>query len=341
MTFSLCLLACGGEIGTGDGSGGGGNGTGGGGGGGNGGGGGGGGGGGAGIESCKRVDLVISVDDSGSMQEEMDAMRNDVFPGFAQALRDVGGGLEDYRIGVVDACPSPASFHKRGDGGSCNFSSNEPWMQSNSSQLTQEFSCVGDIYSGDNACSGDNDDEQPASAAAAALEAPMLVGGPNTGFLRDDALLVVIAITDEDEQPTPSANAQQVYDRLVALKGGNVNKMVFLGIGGGSDCNGTYGSADNARMLQQVSGLFAAEDQGLFWDLCNGRLEDGLAAAMGVIEDACDDFCNDPDGCDPGTGTPPGDPNDPPDNPPDECRVDNDCATGEFCEGGKCYPVIN
>ncbi len=248
-------------------------------------------------------------------------MRNDVFPAFAQALRDVGGGLEDYRIGVIDACPQPATFHTRGDGGACDFSSNELWMESSSPALTNEFRCVGDIYSGDNSCNGDNDDEQPASAAAASLEQ----GGANDGFLRTDALLVVIAITDEDEQPTPNANAQQVYDRLVAVKGGAVNKMVFLGIGGSQDCDGVYGSADNAGVLKEVSGLFAAQNQGLFWDLCQGRLEDGLSAAMDVIEEACDDFCNDPDGCDPGQ----------------PCTDNDDCPEGEYCaDDGTCQHVV-
>ncbi|HUH00650.1 MAG TPA: hypothetical protein VML75_01570 [Kofleriaceae bacterium] len=263
------------------------------------------------IAACKRVDLVIAVDDSGSMQEEKDAMRNDVFPAFASELLTIGGGLEDYRIGVIDACPTPASFHTAGQAGECSFSSGKPWMESSSPDLVGEFQCVGDIVSADSACSGQNDDEQPASAAAAALEPPM-TSGANQGFVRDDALLVVIAITDEDEQPTPGASAGEVYDRLVALKGGDVNKMVFLGIGGSSNCDGVYGTAEAADKLQAVSRRFEDVDQGLFWDLCQGQLEDGLAAAMDVIESACDDFCNDPDGCDGGDGTPPDDDETPP-----------------------------
>lgn len=262
------------------------------------------------IAACKRVDLVIAVDDSSSMQEEKDAMRNDVFPAFATELLAIGGGLDDYRVGVLDACPSPASFHTAGQGGECGFSSGKPWMESASPDLVGEFQCVGDIASAGNSCSGENDDEQPASAAAAALEPPMMAGA-NQGFSRDDALLVVVAITDEDEQPTPGANADEVYDRLVALKG-DVNKMVFLGIGGSSDCDGVYGSADEASKLKAVSRRFEDVDQGLFWDLCQGRLEDGLAAAMDVIESACDDFCNDPDGCDNDPGDPPDDGETPP-----------------------------
>ena len=239
---------------------------------------------------CKFVDLVFSVDPSGSMVEELGAMATEVFPDFALALRGVGDGLENYRVGVIDACPLPANFHTRGeDTADCSFQSGEVWMDSSSTALDAEFECVGDIYRTSD-CSGDNDDEQPASAAATSLEAPAITS-VNAGFLRDDALLVIVAITDEDEQPVPSNDATGVYNRLVAIKG-NVNKVVFLGIGGGpGGCSdGVYGSADESTMLHQITNMFIAAERGVWWDLCDGALGDGLTDAMTVIEQACDEF---------------------------------------------------
>jgi hypothetical protein len=242
-------------------------------------------------EACKHVDLVFSVDPSSSMAEEMVAMSLEIFPGFAGALLDIGDGLEDYRVGVIDACPWPANFHTRGETtGECNFQSGEVWMDSSSTALLDEFECVGDIYHASE-CTGDNDDEQPASAAAASLEPPTITTGANAGFLRDDALLVVIAITDEDEQPVPASDAQAVFNRLVATKG-DVQRMVFLGIGGGTGgcAEGAYGSADEATLLRQITQLFIDAQRGVWWDLCAGNLEDGLTEAMEVIEQACDEF---------------------------------------------------
>lgn len=242
--------------------------------------------------SCKKVDLVFAVDPSGSMTDELMAMSSDVFPAFATALRGVGGGLEDYRVGVIDACPDPADFHTRSESsGDCNFQSGERWMTSASSALNAEFSCVGDIYKTFN-CSGDNDDEQPASAAIAALTTYHGSGQPNEGFLRDDALMVVVAITDEDEQPAPTnKSAMELYNEMVAIKG-DVKRIVFLGIGGGpGGCDpGTYGQADEATKLRALTDRFIAAERGVFWDLCQGRLEDGLIDAMEVIEQACDEF---------------------------------------------------
>ena len=179
----------------------------------------------------------------------------------------------------------PALFHTRGTAGACNFSTGKSWMDSTSPALTNEFKCVGDVFSGATQCTGSNDDEQPASTIAAALGQTA-----NAGFLRDDALLVAVAITDEDEQPTAAdKSAKAVYDRLVATKG-DVKRMVFLGIGGGSSCSGVYGDAKNAAKLKEVTGLFTAQGRGVFWDLCNGKLEDGLSAAMKVIETACNEL---------------------------------------------------
>lgn len=239
--------------------------------------------------SCSLVDLVIAVDGSSSMTEELAAMRNDIFPAFADRLARVGKGLDNFRVATMDACPNPASYHTRGARGPCNFSSGEAWIDSSSPDLKGEFACVGDIYQDDVNCSGNNDDEQPASAAAASLESPF-ADGVNAGFSRRDALLVILTITDEDEQPTGSAtSAQQVFDRIVATKG-DVQRVVFIGIGGGGKCKGVYGSAWPSTKLKNITQKFIDQERGVWHDLCVGRLEDSLDAAFHVIEQACNEL---------------------------------------------------
>lgn len=238
---------------------------------------------------CRKVDLVFAVDNSSSMQEEKQALASEVFPKFAKALKDVGGGLDDYRVGVIDACPKPATLHTSGTSGACNFQGGQAWMQSSAATLDQEFACVGSITSMDTQCSGRNDDEQPASSASAVIEASLL-GTANKDFVRKDALLVVVAITDEDEQPVPAMSTSQLFDRMKALKGGDASRIVFLGIGGTKSCQGLYGEADEATRLKELTGMFEAAQRGVFWDLCAGKLEDGLTKAMTVINQACEAF---------------------------------------------------
>ena len=274
-------------------------------------------------EVCKHVDVAIAVDGSMSMTEELQAMRADIFPAFAQRLRTLGAWLDDFRVATLDACPRPSNFHTRGARRECDFAGGQPWIESSSSAMDEEFACVGDIYLDDQECSGDNDDEQPASALAAALEA----GGANAGFQRRDALLIAIAITDEDEQPTGDERSpEEVYNRLVERAADDPRRLVFLGIGGGSECEGVYGDAEEAAELREITSLFEAHDRGVFWDLCEGRLEDGLDEAFRVIENACNDLCELDGDCgvgDPGDPPEGGDPlfcQDFPDDP--SCRLD-------------------
>jgi hypothetical protein len=227
------------------------------------------------------------------MSEERDALRNIVFPAFARELKKIPG-VEDFRIGVDDACPYPATFHTRGLGGECGFESGKTWMTGGSTKLESEFACVGNTWSGDAQCTGSNDDEQPASGTAACAEP-----NANPGFLRDDAVLIDIALTDEDEKYTPGPGtydsskdwtAQKIFDRLVATKGGNPKRMVFLGIGGKTKCTGVYGTAIEAIKLKAVTDLFKQNSRGVFWDLCVGHLEDGLAEAINVVKQACNEL---------------------------------------------------
>jgi hypothetical protein len=241
--------------------------------------------------ACKHVDVLIAVDNSGSMSEEKTALRDIAFPGFAQALVNVGGGIDDFRVGVTDGCATATVLHTAGASGPCNYSSGEVWIESTSPKLVDEFQCVGDIASGVCMTASGDAVEAPTSAAASVLQTALPASPkPNGGFLRDDALLVVVAITDEDEQPDPDASAQELYNRLIAIKGGDIKKIVFLGIGGATQCNGAYGSAQEATLLRDITNLFIANQRGVFWDLCQGNLEQGLTQALTTIDSACEDF---------------------------------------------------
>lgn len=237
---------------------------------------------------CKQIDVVFAIANTdGSTEKEQQALR-DEFPAFASKLLDIGGGLDDYRIALVDGCPLPASFHTRGITRECAFTGGNSWMDSSSAELANEFSCVAEIDSSAALCLGADDDEQPATTATTALEPAWAGPGmPNEGFLRADALLAVIALTAEDENPVPAASAQDLYDRLVAVKG-NAEKVVFIGIGGESNCDNDYGGAEDADTLQDIAKKFRDNGHGTFIDLCDDPLERGLNKVVGAIEDACE-----------------------------------------------------
>ena len=244
-----------------------------------------------GDDGCEKVDVVLAVDNSGSMQEEIDELAGPVFDSFPDALLAVNGGLLDFQLAVIDACNDPPHYHNHGDSGDCNFANGANYMVSTNPALEAEYACVTEIASDgwngvSDGCSGDNDDEQPANTAADAVS---LVGGANAGFLRDDAVLLVVAITDEDEKPIPDQSAQEVANKIIAAAGG-IENVVFLGIAGAQDCEGPYGGADDAAFLQQITQIFVDANRGLFWDLCQGDLEMAFQSVVDVVDVACQEF---------------------------------------------------
>ncbi len=250
-------------------------------------------------EGCNKVDVIFAVDNSGSMTEEHDALRGPVFDAFPEALLDINNGIQDFQLAVIDACPKPALFHNWGASGACNYSTGANYMISSSPNLAAEFSCVSDFSANGynnqaDACIDDgafqDDDEQPALTAAEGASAPNQAGN-NAGFIRDDAILFVVTITDEDEELADADSEQDIYNRIVAAKGGDVSNVVYMGIAGGSNCDGPYGSALDATVSQGVASLFADQGQGLFWDLCQGNLETAFQTAIStIVDETCQGF---------------------------------------------------
>jgi len=242
-------------------------------------------------DGCEKVDVVFAVDNSGSMQEEIEELQGPVFDSFPDALLAVNGGLLDFQLAVIDACNDPPYFHNHGDSGDCNFANGANYMVSSNAALEAEYACVMELtpsgYEGmADGCSGSNDDEQPANTAADAVS---LAGAQNAGFLRDDAILLVVAMTDEDEKPLPVQSAQEVANKIIDAAGG-IDNVVFLGIAGASDCDGPYGSADDAAFLREITQVFVDANRGLFWDLCGGNLEQAFQSVVDVVDVACMEF---------------------------------------------------
>jgi hypothetical protein len=248
-------------------------------------------------EVCKQVDVILAVDNSGSMVEEIAALRGPVFDSLPEQLLDVGNGIDDFHLAVIDACPKAANYHDTGNGGACDFSTGRNYMISSSEVLADEFACVTDFstagYMGmpdmcEDAGENADDDEQPALTAATSVDPAYLVAS-NLGFLRADSLLFVVAITDEDEEFL-GTDANAIYDALVEAKGGNPEHVVFLGISGSETCTGPYGGAEPSPNMQSVVNEFASYDRGIYWDLCQGDLEGAFALGIETLDQACDDW---------------------------------------------------
>jgi hypothetical protein len=241
--------------------------------------------------------VIFAVDNSVSMVEEHIALQ-EVFDTLPTQLLEVGNGIEDFHLGVINGCPIPGWLFNYGDSGFCDYSTGANYMSSNSPDLFDEFACVMELSNQgyndlpqlcQNTGALDGDNEQPASAAAAALR-PENLADQNAGFLRDDALLFIVTMSDEDEHLIDGignpVDHQDIIDGIVAAKG-NIDHVIFLGVGGDSFCDGPYGSAGNAPNLKDIAQPFIDAERGIFWDICGGDLPAALAAGIQIVDQAC------------------------------------------------------
>lgn len=169
------------------------------------------------VQINRDIDILFVIDNSGSMREEQDSLAAN-FNRFINVLNNIDGGLPNIHIGVVstdvgagvyniDGCGNDGDNgrlqYKTANGSSClddagqfiqDTTSIDPVTKAEvkkknySGDLAETFSCMAQL--GTKGCGL----EQPLESMERALNQ-----STNPGFLRPDAFLAVIIITDEDD----------------------------------------------------------------------------------------------------------------------------------------------
>jgi hypothetical protein len=256
-----------------------------------------------GDELCLGVDFLFVIDDSPSMVDNQAELAASV-PGFVQTIETELSTQSGYRVGVTTTeayafnaakCDGIGSLVTRTGGEESSNAVCGPYAQgtfmTEADDLASRFSCAIRVGAEGNA------DEKPLDAVRAALSEPLLApGGCNEDFLRPDALLVVVLVTDEEDDTTMAQNpfegdqAGSVgdpadwYADLVALKGGHDQNVVVLSLVGqdDSDC-----SAEPAPRLIEFTERFT---NGFVGDVCAPNYAGYFADALDVVVGACNDF---------------------------------------------------
>lgn len=263
---------------------------------------------------CEKVDFLFVIDNSNSMSDEQQLLV-DSFPEFIATIEDTLPTAADFHIGVTktdifgfDDNPTPDPNNpcayelggllthatpldeKTGTGLDCEFSSGANYM-TDGPMLSDEFACVAKVGT------DGNTGERQAQATLAALDSANTC---STGFLRKDALTVVVVITDEDDDWSEpdvdlETDAQAWFDGVVAAEDGIESNVVFLLISGGSpkwpDCGPldlmTMTGADDSPKLTAWAQKFSNANTG---SVCSSGYGSYLAESIAVIETACDEF---------------------------------------------------
>lgn len=238
---------------------------------------------------------------------EMQSANGSCDCGYPCALRDFCTMDGDYVCGESQPMEcedilGAGVTHPRGRDASntaCNFASGQRFIASGEPDLAAAFDCAARV--GTNSSLG----EKPMESMVQALSGAGDVATCNAGFLRDNAVLVVVVITDEDDNGPhaddlegDSMGSPQVwYDALVQAKNGNDNAVVAMAlIGDGDTPTGicepldpeTYLGAEPAPRIREFVGLWG--DHGIVGSVCSDTYVDFFQSAVETIGSACDEF---------------------------------------------------
>jgi len=257
-------------------------------------------------EGCTKVDFLFVIDNSGSMNDEQANLVNS-FPGFISGIQSSLEQVDEYQVGVVttDAyspnnavagCNVLGGLVTRTGGSYSSNSQCGPYAaganyMTELDDLQQSFACAAQVGT-----SGSGT-ERPMDALVSVVD--KVHGGPgqcNEGFLRDDALLVVVIITDEwdgpndPESPGSSGTPQDWYDSVIAAKLGipeNAVALALINYQGSPTCPPASAPYDGAHIRDFVT-LFG--ENGFLGGVCEPDYGPIFSDAVAVIEGACNNF---------------------------------------------------
>jgi hypothetical protein len=272
-------------------------------------------------EGCEKVDFLFVIDNSGSMGDNQDSLIAS-FPGFIQSIQNTLTEAQDYHIMVVDTdaqwggecaflcaaffnvCPDipeypcgvvPEACDSTLGGGvvhtmasdapnvPCNFSTGARYMDSTEPDLGSAFQCAAKVGS-----DGDGSERQMGAMVGGLSDDLAQPGGCNEGFVREDAILVVTLITDEEDA---ASNGQPAgwFANVIASKFGDANAIVMLGLINDTDAAAPVCPAESQDpvKLRTFVDMFPNSIRG---SVCEGSYNEFFQQAVDLIDTTCDEF---------------------------------------------------
>jgi hypothetical protein len=254
-------------------------------------------------EKCDKVDFLYVVDNSASMLAKQETLARS-FDGFSSIVEETLG-TNDHHIMVIDtdsrnindgltgledadACVGilGAGLRNGSEGESCGIEGPQRYMLDGQGNPEDTFSCLAQV-----GIFGDSDESPIDALLAATGSASSEARDCNAGFLRDDAVLVVTIITDEEDEVSAGDPAQWKRE-LLRAKGNQEEAVVVLGLisdidveGGlpGGPCNEANGGSAAPLLRSFVSSF----ERGSMGSVCASDYSTFFAQAVSVIDTAC------------------------------------------------------
>lgn len=274
-------------------------------------------------DGCEKVDFLFVIDSSGSMVDEQDNLLAS-FPGFIAAIEDTLM-FDDFHLMVVDAgliagqgCDGQLGAGRVTSslGQDCALAGGLRYTTQDQPDLVSAFTCIASRGS------DGPGNEQTMDSMLASIGPLTGPGQCNEGFLRDDAVLVITIISDEedsgadgtqnppldgscspaDSDPNSQGDPQAWIDAVVAAKSGDPNAVVVLSLVGDCDAGGTcpgialgnpldpLGSVTGAEPAPRLRAFTIGFQYGSIGPVCAPDYAPFFEDAVSVIASACDDF---------------------------------------------------
>lgn len=257
------------------------------------------------LRPCE-IDFLFVVDNSISMRKEQESLALAV-PSFIDTMMKSEPELEkDYHIGVVTTdrfdqntkdCRFLGGLVTAVEVQVTNSEGILEWVrkecgpyQSGLNYMTQAddlgktFTCAAQP-----GIIGSFEEKQIAALLGAVQPERGESGQCNEGFVRKEALLVVVLISDEDAE-ADTGQPKQWREELLALKGNDPRKLMMVSIVAPPDnqCDPEQGVVTVAERIVEFTGLFGK--RGFVGDICAPNYDGIFDKAVGMIDFACSEL---------------------------------------------------
>ena len=255
-------------------------------------------------DGCNAVDFLFVIDNSGSM---FGAQTNLVanFPAFIDGIQATLVDVDSFHVGIATsdeyagnplACQQLGSLVTTTAGADSSNSMCGPFTEgfpyiTEQDDLSTSFQCAARVGTSGEA------GERPMNALEAAIGPALNAEGAcNEGFIRDNALLVVVVITDEADGPgdtdlvSSTGDPASWYQSVLDAKGGiaeNAAALVLTNYVDGPCPPSGFGPDDGVNLVN-FAGLFG--ENGFVAGICEPDYGPSFAQATAVIQQACENF---------------------------------------------------
>jgi hypothetical protein len=239
---------------------------------------------------CTSVDIVFVVDNSEPMLEEQIRLRAAALAFVQQIAASIPTLMADVNIGVlttddelfVQATAMPCAPYEGGNN----------WMISSSTVLATELECALAVGT------AGSPNERPMDMFIASLSDENLEPGAfHNGFLREDALLVVVLVTNEEDDFEIDTSWGSVGDppdwaaAIAGRKGGYANDVVVLSLLGTEKPNACpdfqWDGTEGAQLSPRLVELTESFPQGAVGDICAQEYATFLLGVVPGVAAAC------------------------------------------------------